>query len=393
MRTTLLLSLHQIGGSLRTLQIGDEWLPEREGGVARYYFELLRHLPADRASAVGLVVGSNEVAVSTQGRVQSFARPDAYLPTRLLRLRSAALPMMRGGEVDLLCCHFALYGIPLLDRLRAFPTVVHFHGPWAAESSLEGGSGYSQRAKANIERLVYSRARRLIVLSEAFRGELIHRYRIQEERIRTVQGGVDTERFNVDVTRQEARAYIGWPQDRPILLTMRRQVRRMGLENLVKAVGFLVPRHPDLLLLLGGSGPLAGALQVLIHELGLQRNVSLLGRVPDAQLPLAYRAANISIVPTQALEGFGLVTIESLASGTPVFVTPVGGLTEILRSFAPQCIFSSTSAKTMAGELGEALRGERHMPTEAECRAYSVERFSWNTIASQVVDVYEEIFK
>ncbi len=53
-------------------------------------------------------------------------------------------------------------------------------------------------------------------------------------------------------------------------------------------------------------------------------HVRLLGFVSDADLPLAYRAADLSIVPSQALEEFGVITLESLAAGMPVLVTLVG---------------------------------------------------------------------
>jgi glycosyltransferase involved in cell wall biosynthesis len=378
---------------IRTLQIGDEWLSDREGGLARYYFELLRHLHEDRATATGLVVGSEGVAAETHGQVTAFARADDSLKNRWLALRRAAMPSLRAGQIDLIACHFSLYGLPLLDRLVSTPTVVHFHGPWAAESGVEGAAGWNERSRAMIEGLVYGRARRLIVLSDAFRQELVRRYRVPEDRVRVVPGGVDLERFNNCLSRREARERLGWPTDRQILLTVRRQVRRMGLEDLIDAVDALRTAHPDLLLLLGGSGPISGALRERIAEKGLENNVRLLGRVPDADLPLAYRATDMSVVPTQSLEGFGLIVLESLAAGTPVLATPVGGLPEILRPFAPQCVFADTSTRAITERIGDMLGGHLDIPSEAKCRAYAVENFSWNAIAGRVVDVYEDAMR
>ena len=76
----------------------------------------------------------------------------------------------------------------------------------------------------------------MIVLSRSFQGELVSRYGVDEDLTRVIPGGIDTERFNVSTTRSEARRQLGWPEDRPILLTVRRQVRRMGLENLIDAM-------------------------------------------------------------------------------------------------------------------------------------------------------------
>jgi glycosyltransferase involved in cell wall biosynthesis len=309
---------------------------------------------------------------------------------RLRGARRAALDQIGNGQVDLIAAHFALYALPIADRLRGIPTVVHFHGPWAGESGVEGSAGINSRFKQAIERLIYSRAKRMVVLSRAFQQELVRRYGIAEELIRVVPGGTDLERFNTTLSRTEARRLLGWPAERPVLLAVRRLVRRTGLENLIDAAKLLVTRQPDVLVLIGGTGPLANELQRRITGHGLQNNVRMLGRIDDVDLPTAYRAANMTVVPSQSLEGFGLITLESLASGTPVFVTPIGGLPEIVMPFAPECVFEGTSSTEMAAALGEALRGDRLVPTQEVCRNYAASRFSWTRIAERVRDVYEE---
>jgi glycosyltransferase involved in cell wall biosynthesis len=375
---------------MQTLQIGDEWHTERAGGLNSYYFELLRHLGPTGTVAHGLVVGSDNVRVASEGQVVAFARPDANLPTRMLSLRRLALQQMTGNRIDLIASHFALYAMPILDRLKKIPTVVHFHGPWAAESDANGASGYRSRLKASMERSVYARARRLIVLSAAFKDVLTAGYGIAADRVRVVPAGIDVDRFNTALSRIEARRQLGWPTNRPIILTVRRQVRRMGLETLIDAAKLIVEQCPDVLVLLGGTGPIADELQTRIVELGLADNVRRLGRIADADLPLAYRGADMTIVPSQSLEGFGLITLESLASGTPVYVTPIGGLPEIVEPFAPQCIFANTSAEEIAKVLKEALRGERPTPSDEACRAFALQNFSWPQIVQRVRAVYDE---
>ena len=375
---------------IRTLQIGDDWFEERDGGLGRYYFELLRHLPATGTTTRGLVVGSPRVTESTGGAVIAFARPNDSMLPRLWAARQAALAEIESGSIDLVASHFALYALPIVDRLHSKPHVVHFHGPWSGESGAEGAANTNARIKRVVERIVYSRAKRLIVLSHAFKQELIHRYGIAEELIRVVPGGIDVERFNVTLTREEARQRLDWPTDRPIILSVRRHVRRMGLEDLIDATKLLVQQHPDLLVLLGGSGPISGELKTRIAEFGLEKNIQMIGRIDEADLPTAYRAATMSVVPSQSLEGFGLITLESLASGTPVYVTPIGGLPEVLQSFAPECVFPGVSSAEIAVVLSEVLRGARRIPTEGACRAHAIAGFSWPLIAGRIRTVYEE---
>jgi glycosyltransferase involved in cell wall biosynthesis len=112
--------------------------------------------------------------------------------------------------------------------------------------------------------------------------------------------------------------------------------------------------------------------------------------VSEIDLPLAYRAADITVVPSQSLEGFGLVTLESLASGTPALVTPIGGLPEVIQPLAPQCIFAESSTSAMASLLREVLRGSVQLPSEGDCRRYASENYAWPRVAERVRTIYDE---
>jgi len=275
--------------------------------------------------------------------------------------------------------------------LFRMPTVVHFHGPWAAESAAEGESAVKTRLKALVEHCVYFTGQRFIVLSEAFRDVLCGRYGISEDRVRIVPGGVDADRFDVDASPFAARDRLGWPTDRPIILSVRRLARRMGLSNLIDAMESVVDHHPDALLLIAGKGPLREELEARIQSKTLGQHIRLLGFVPDEDLPYAYRAANLSIVPTVKHEGFGLITIESLAAGTPVLVTPVGGLPETVRALDEDLILPDASTDALREALISALSGTFDLPDAERCQQYARSRFDWPVIARQVRDVYEEV--
>jgi glycosyltransferase involved in cell wall biosynthesis len=149
--------------------------------------------------------------------------------------------------------------------------------------------------------------------------------------------------------------------------------------------------HPEALLLIAGKGPLRDKLIATIRSKNLEHHVRLLGFVPDEDLPLAYRAANLSIVPTIQHEGFGLITIESLAAGTPVLVTPIGGLPETVRDLSEELILPDASVAALQEGIGAALNGDLHLPDAETCRNYARRRFDWPVIARQVRQVYEEV--
>ena len=315
----------------------------------------------------------------------------APLPQRLRRLRAEAKTLLREDPDAIVVGHFALYIAPLLGLLRdpRRRFVYHFQGPWGQETAAERVRGAGPRLKAMVERAVYQRANACIVLSSAF-GRILHEsFGVPWDRIHVIPGGVDCKRFAIDAPRDECRARLGWPVDRRIVLCVRRLTQRMGLSQLVAAVSELRRRVPDVLVLIAGQGPLEAELRTQIHRAGLEKHCRLLGFISEPDLPSAYRAADLTVVPSVALEGYGLIVPESLAAGTPALVTPIGGLPETVEGLPGRLVFADASAPAIAQGLGDALTGVMPLPSADECRAYARRRNDWLVVAEQVRRVYE----
>jgi glycosyltransferase involved in cell wall biosynthesis len=165
---------------------------------------------------------------------------------------------------------------------------------------------------------------------------------------------------------------------------MRRLVKRMGLEVLLDAFGRIQADFPDATLRLAGSGPLEASLKDQARQRGLDRAVQFLGRVSDEDLVRHYQASDITMVPTVALEGFGLITVESLACGTPVVGTAEGGTAEILRPFSPQLLVPPGDPATLATTLAGVLSGSVPRPDAAACRTYAETHYAWPHVLSQL---------
>ena len=378
---------------MKTLQIGTSWFLEDAGGLSRVYYGCVNYLPVAGVEVSGLVTGGENVWQSSGGKVETFAAADSSTWQRSLKLRKAVKRVLASSDYDLVATHFALYTLPALDLLGKLPLVMHFHGPWALESRAEGGGRLSTWGKWAIEKLVYQRANGFIVLSEAFRQILHNTYSVPLEKIFIVGGGTNTEEFDVDLSIAQAREKLGWQKDRRIILCVRRLVQRMGLENLISAIVLVRNQHPDVLLLIAGKGAISETLRSQIKELQLENHVQLLGFVPDQDLAIAYRAAELSIVPTISLEGFGLIVIESLAAGTPVLGTPIGGIPEILQPLASDLILEGSTTQQLAQGIIESLSGQRKMPTAEACQAYVRQNYDWQVIARQMKSVYEQILQ
>lgn len=373
-----------------SLQIGMHWFDERPGGLDRMFMALIESLPAQGVSVRGLVAGTPRVLDASGGLVQSFAEAHSGLHTRLWQARVQSNKLRKARVPDVVATHFALYAAPTAGVFRGVPRVVHFHGPWASESGSEGRGKVSRFARQLLERSVYRGGTRHIVLSQAFGRILQTDYGVRDDQIRIVPGCVDVGRFDTGTTRRQARERLGLPQDRPLLFCVRRLVTRMGLEDLIDAMFIVKQAVPDALLTIAGKGPLEPQLQARIAARGLENHVRLAGFVPDADLPLWYSSADVTVVPTVALEGFGLTTIESLAAGTPVLVTPVGGLPEAVAPLSPDLVMSSTGYHAIGSGIADALLGTRVLPDPEACRAYARERFAQPVVAAQVAQVYRE---
>ena len=378
---------------MKTLQIGTSWFLEDAGGLSRVYYGCVNYLPVAGVEVSGLVTGGENVWQSSGGKVEAFAAADSSTWQRSLKLRKAVKRVLASSDYDLVATHFALYTLPALDLLGKLPLVMHFHGPWALESRAEGGGRLSTWGKWAIEKLVYQRTNGFIVLSEAFRQILHKTYSVPLEKIFIVGGGIDTAQSDLGLLIAQAREKLGWQKDRRIILCVRRLVQRMGLENLISAIALVRNQHPDVLLLIAGKGAISEALRSQIKELHLEDHVQLLGFVPDQDLAIAYRAAELSIVPTISLEGFGLIVIESLAAGTPVLGTPIGGIPEILQPLASDLILEGSTIQQLAQGIIESLSGQRKMPTAEACQAYVRQNYDWQVIARQIKSVYEQVLQ
>ena len=245
-----------------------------------------------------------------------------------------------------------------------------------------------------IERRVLNRCEKIIVLSQFTQEKLRRFHKITLERTALVPGGIDLETFYPVDDKTEIRRRLDLPDRNMILFTVRNLVSRMGLDNLIYALKHVVREFPDVYLVIGGEGPLKKSLIKLSQELALEGSVRFVGFIPERELPDYYRTADIFILPTIELEGFGLVTLEALASGIPVLGTPVGGTAEILGKLDPKYIFKDTKPESMASLITETCQQFRNNPrlwdeVSSQCRLFVEENYSWE----RNIDSLEELFQ
>ena len=174
-------------------------------------------------------------------------------------------------------------------------------------------------------------ADRIITVSQKLKDSILD-LGIMPEKIHVIPNGVDCDKFR-PIPKTTAREQLGLPQDVKIVLAVGNLVELKGFDIIVKSIKKLrdVDGYRDLRLIIAGEGNRREYLQQMIDALELADIVSLKGNIPHKKLYQWYNAADLFCLASSR-EGWPNVILESLACGTPVVATNVGGIPEILTS-------------------------------------------------------------
>jgi glycosyltransferase involved in cell wall biosynthesis len=222
-------------------------------------------------------------------------------------------------------------------------------------------------------------------------------YPFNKAKLCVIPGGVDIEEFKPSDSREETsfiRKKLKLKEEIPLLLTVRRLEQRMGLENLIFAAGILCRRNPELKfqMVIIGKGRLEDRLAQLILKQEVSQCVQLVGLVSRETLPLYFRCADLFVLPTIAIEGFGLVTAEALSSGIPVMGTPVGATKEILKQVDEKLLFHKTSPEALAKGIETYLKSPKvFYSMKPKCRDLAVAQYSWETVVQKIEQEFIKI--
>jgi glycosyltransferase involved in cell wall biosynthesis len=367
---------------MRVLHVGLETTATRSGGLNRYFEDLVRAERRVGTDAVGVLLGDPDAA--PDGVFLVAARPSDSQRARARGIDEAVRAL---GVPELADLHFAgTAAYPaLFGALRRVPTVVHFQGPWAQESRHLGAPALNAAAKRVVERAVYRRADRIVALSGAFARVLTERYGIAPWSIVVLAPGVDLERFSPG-DRSTAREDLGVDAAR-VVLCVRRLIPRMGIDVLLDAWSRR-GASGDVLAVVG-EGSERAALEHRARDLGLGATVRFCGHVTDDELVRWYRAADLTVVPSVALEGFGLVVLESAACGTPVVGTDAAGLAEALALVGCADPVPAGDADALRAAMDEQLAAtDSSVPVRLRAAASA---YGWDRVAARHVALYEQV--
>ena len=355
------------------------WFHEQIGGSFKIATDLAEYLAA-RGHRVCYVCGTSERVPknpTVDRGVELWRYPfppsrsphPANLVAHVRRTYGLVRKLRKNGRIQCVNGHTPLQfiGASLAVGQGSVRQVYSIHSPFDKElqSHWENGSVRLLRRMAirlarAIERSNCRRACVVQCLSH-FTASLLRASTRSEvnAKIAIAPGWVDIERFRpVDVA--ETRKLLGaeWQTDQPVFFSVRRLEPRMGLDLLVEAARILREQRHRFRIIIGGSGSAEESLRGQIASANLQNHVFLIGRIADGQLPLCFAAADCFVLPTRALECFGLIVLESFATGTPVIATPVGAIPELVSQQGDNWLAADATAPAIADRIACFLRRE-----------------------------------
>ncbi|MGE5170163.1 MAG: glycosyltransferase [Rudaea sp.] len=387
------------------------------GGQNIYVAHTARHL-ADLGYAVDIFTRRDSAALpdvvewrpgvrvfNVSAGPAQFVRKEALLPYMAEFARTVvdrARAAHDAGTPYALChAHFFMSGLVArrLKRVLGIPYVVTFHALGRVRRLHQPNDEFPPERCA-LEQMVIDAADAIVAECPQDEMDLQRHYRTPAARMRIIPCGFDPEEL-APVEREEARARLGLPSGRPIVLQLGRMVPRKGVDTVIRALGILTRRYSirPLLAIVGGESPQPdpvrtpeiGRLQRIALEEQVVDDVRFFGQRPRSQLRYFYGAADV-FVTMPWYEPFGITPVEAMACGVPVVGARVGGVQYSVEDGRTGFLVEPRNADALARRLAHVFSNPsipRLLGKRARRRA--CELFTWERVSRALAELYAAV--
>ncbi len=326
----------------------------------------------------------------------TFDAPDVYTcawQTNLTLEKHAENLWRSDGPFDLLHAHdWLAASAPLaLKRSLKCPLVATIH---ATERGRARGhlDTDTQHAINNVEWWLTYEAWRVICASRYMAHEVTSSFLAPPDKIDVVPNGVNADAFarwqGQDLSA--FRAMYALPQEE-IVFNVGRVVHEKGVGVLVEAVPRVLREYPAAKFVIAGSGGYAIQLRQRAWELGVSDRILFTGFIPDEDRDRLYCVASCAVFPS-LYEPFGIVALQAMAARTPVVVSEVGGLAEVVRHAETGITVYPDNPESLAwGILHTLLRPDWARQRADNAYRLVLDEYNWPVIARQTAEVYRKV--
>jgi PEP-CTERM/exosortase A-associated glycosyltransferase len=310
------------------------------------------------------------------------------------------LSIVRREKPDLLHAHSPIlnaFPALLVSRVLRIPVIYEMRSSWE-DAGVDQGTyregDWKYRLAKSLETLVCQRVDQVVALCQGLKTDLVNRG-IPARKITVVPNGVDLSAFS-----SQARSPVGnfnlQLHGKKVIGFFGSFFHWEGLDLLVRAVGLLVAKRSDIVLLLIGGGVAERDLKEMIREQGLGAHVYMPGRVPQNEIPSLYEVADVLVYPRYSMRLTELVTplkpLEAMAMGKAVIASDVGGHRELIEHGRTGFLFQAGNADALAQTIWRVLEDDdlRQMIATGGERWVRQER-SWEKITRAYHEVYNRV--
>ena len=250
------------------------------------------------------------------------------------------------------------------------------------------------------EKQVLQTADRIVIATPAEKSQLESLYHASTNNLVVIPPGVDVSYF-YPIQEDEAKEVVGIPENDRMILFVGRIEPLKGIDTLIRAIhhiedNAIIGKCPHYLTVIGGDPDECEEdmnsemvrLQKLREELGLDDLVVFIGKRDQDALPYYYSAAEVVVVPSH-YESFGMVALESMACGTPVIASQVGGLAFLVQDGMTGYFVPNNDPIALGEKITEMLCNielREKMGKNAIQLAY---KYRWEKISQMVIDLYK----
>lgn len=296
---------------------------------------------------------------------------------------------------DMVHSHYWMSGVVATDLAARWsvPHVAMFHTLGEVKNRARA-TEHEPASRIDAERRIATSADRIVVASAHEQHLLTALYGAAAERIAIVPCGIDLELF-APMEKEAARHKLGLTDGERVILFVGRIEPLKGIDILISAAAQLHEDENFIVLIVGADSREASEvaqLRAQAERLGVDHHISFVGAVEHSRLPLYYNAADVCVVPSY-YESFGLVAVESMACGTPVVASRVGGLTSTVQDGETGYLIPWRCPEPFAERLELLLDNDELRASFGRAGREAVERFRWANVAEAVGALYESLLE
>ena len=278
-----------------------------------------------------------------------------------------------------------------LSQSMGVPHVVTFHT--LALIKMQSRAGESEPEEREVvERDAMLTADRIVAFSGHERDAMARLYGADPSKVMLAPCGVDLTKFR-PLDQKEARKRLGLNGEKVVLYVGRVEPLK-GLDLLVETAAQMEAGDQNVrMMVVGGGGPgepETDRVRRLAEERQVDGLIDFVGRVDHDELPLYYNAADVCVVPSY-YESFGLVALESMACGTPVVATRVGGLPTIVHHGHTGYLKSWRCPEAFANSVEMIFSSSGLQESMGAAARRRAEMMGWGNVALMISEEYRAL--